>query len=99
MTNPMENMASDETKIIIKKLSEEITYIEKSVKYVFEVNGKKVGAWAYDKQDQQFDNYESNSGVEDEDLKQLTDLENEAIDENLTDAMDLKEGEEMTIDL
>jgi len=83
--------------IKIKKISEEVTYTEKAERFVFEVNGKRVRAWAYDKQDEQFENYESDSGIEDEDLKQLTDLEYEAIGENLTEAIVLKEGEELNI--
>lgn len=87
----------------ITKLSEEITYIlngptlpfqKISKEYVFKVNGKKVRvSCCYNEQDSEYPiNDEYGQDINEKDLEKLTDLEQEAIGENLGELLDLKEG-------
>ncbi len=83
--------------IIIKKVSEDITYYEKATTSLFEVNGKQVHVSYWTKEDPEMGIYDSDTVIKDDDLAELTDLEHEALGEDLSSRLDLKEGESITI--
>lgn len=77
----------------IKKISEEVTYKQITKVHTFEVNGKKIQAYEYQKSDNVFDEYDNDLDVDDLDKEKLTELEYEAIGENLAELIKLKDGE------
>lgn len=86
------------TKITIKKTGEEITYSNITTTHTFEVNGKEVHVYTYDKQDMTQSEYDSGEDIEERDLEALTDEEHEAFGEVLNDHLALKVGEQEIID-
>jgi hypothetical protein len=85
-------------KITIKKDSEEITYSNITTTHTFDVNGKKVRVYRYDKQDMEMSDYENDETIDENDLEALTDLEHEAFGEDLGSWFMLKEGEQEVIE-
>lgn len=81
----------------IKKESVEITYERIAKKHVIDIDGKKVNVRAWKVDDPELGNYEFDYEISRTDLATLTDLEHEAIGENLTELLGLKEGEEIEI--
>jgi hypothetical protein len=86
------------TKITIKKTEEEETYRQITTTHTFEVNGKKVRVYCYDKQDMQMEDYENDTTVDENDIAKLTDEEHEIFGEDLNDWLDLKVGELQEVD-
>lgn len=80
------------TKIIIKKTSEEITYQNITKTTVFEINGKEVRVYSYDKQDNEQGIYETDTTINEGDLEKLTELEHEVFGENLSEWLELETG-------
>lgn len=79
--------------MIVKKISEEITYKQITKVHTFEVNGKEIRAIEYQKSDNIFDDYDSDLDIDEQDKELLTNLEYEAIGENLAELIELKDGE------
>lgn len=79
--------------MIIKKISEEVEYTEKTVKHVFEVNGKEVRVYEWNKQDNIQSNYEGGNDIVPADLIKLSEVEEEALGEYMTENLELKVGE------
>jgi hypothetical protein len=86
------------TKITIKKENEEITYSNVTTTHTFDVNGKKVRVYCYDKQDMGVSDYENDHTIEEDDLEKLTEEEHEAFGEDLYSYLALKEGEEELVE-
>jgi len=82
----------------IKKVSEEVNYFEETRKHLFEVNGKKVEVITWVKQNNVESDYDNDETVDEDDAKALSEVELEAVGENLTELLDLKEGEEYPIE-
>ncbi len=80
----------------IKKISEQINYREVTTEHFFEVNGKKVSVIEWSKQDNVNNDYEDNTEILEKD--KLTDIELEAIGENMVENLELKDGEEWDTD-
>lgn len=85
--------------MIIKKISEEVTYIQKNTKYVFEVGGKPVTVRRFIKQDNINSDYENDEFIDEDDIEKLGEDEEEALNENLMELFDLKDGDGITIEL
>lgn len=67
---------------MIKQLSEpRIIYFESEQRFELEINGKKVIAFKYEKQNPQFSDYENEININEEDKKNLTDEEIEEVEE------------------
>lgn len=86
-------------KIKIKKLGEEITYKNITTTHTFEVNGKNVRVYCYDKQDMEQSDYDNDTVIDEDDEEQLTQEEHGAFEEDLNEWLDLKEGKSKTITL
>ena len=78
----------------IKKISEEVTYIKKNTVHTFEINGKTVRVGEFFLQDNEFEQYDNEENVNEEDIKALTDEEHEALGEYMRENLDLTVGEE-----
>jgi hypothetical protein len=66
---------------MVKVLNQEFTYFESETRYKLEINGKEVIVFKYEKQDQQFSDYESS--IEIQNKENLTDEEIEEIEETI----------------
>lgn len=75
----------------ITKKTESLTYSEKNTVHTFEVNGKTVAVNCYSKIDPVFpEDDEYDLTINEDDAKNLTEEECEAIGENLRELIDLK---------
>jgi len=83
----------------IKKLDETTTYKQINTSYVFDVNGKRIKASYWEKVDDYFSQYESDYEIDEEDKKLLSEEELEVLEDNLSEAMQLKEEEEIEIEI
>lgn len=81
----------------IKKISGELVYKKEAYNYVVEVNGKPVRIGTYQEEDNEFNQYDDDQTINEADIKTLTDIEHEALGENLSEILDLKVGEATTI--
>lgn len=79
--------------MIITKKSEYITYSAKTAEIELEINGKTVRVCDWYKQDSLFGDYEGETELNEYDMKLLTDEENEAVHEFLTELKDYKVNE------
>jgi hypothetical protein len=77
----------------VKKISEEVAYKQITKQHTFEINGKPVRAYENQKMDNIFNDYDSDLEIDKTDKEKLTDLEYEAIGENLSELVELKDGE------
>ena len=87
----------DITKMIIKKLSEDITYKAETAEIVVEVNGKKVRICDWYKQSDYGEN-DADIDVDQDDRDKLTEMEDELLGDVLQDIRDMKIDEEMKVD-
>lgn len=85
-------------KIIIKKESEDVTYKNITTMHIFNVNGKEVRVYAYDKQDMTQSDYENDTIIDEDDEMNLTEEENEVLDDQLYELCNLKVGKTIKID-
>ena len=70
---------------MIKLLNERFTYFESEKRYELDVNGKKVIAFRYEKQDPQFSDYEAT--IEIQNKEDLTEEVIEKIEEAINDTL------------
>jgi len=84
--------------MIIKKVSEEITYKAETALIVVEVNGKKVSIVDWYKQDNEMSNYENDTEIDDVDREALTEEEDEVLLEYLSELRGWDEGAEVDTD-
>lgn len=77
----------------VKKISEEVTYKQITTQHTFEVNGKTVKTYAWTLYDASLEDYDDNFEIDKVDGEKLTDLEFEALGENLRELIELKDGE------
>lgn len=83
----------------ITKVTEETTYSKIAKEMVFDVNGKKVRVNWWQVQDYEMNDYDGDCEANEADLKDLTDIEAEALGENLNDWIALKVGESEEVNL
>jgi len=83
----------------ITKTSDEVTYSKVVRDTIFTVGEHTVRVTKWDIEDSETGNYETDTEVNETDLKELTDAEHEAFGENLNDLLDLKVGEETLLDM
>jgi hypothetical protein len=81
----------------IKKLEEVVTYKQIAKSYKFDVNGKEVNVSHWQKIDDQFDVYESDTEIDEEDKVKLSEDECDSLDEYLSEAMELEDNEELEV--
>jgi len=82
------------TKLTIKKTGEEIIYSNITTIHTFDVNGKEVRVYNYDKQDMEQSQYECDQSIS---AEGLTEEEIELFEEVLNDHLALKVGEQEVI--
>lgn len=68
---------------MIKLLNERFTYFESEKRYDLELNGKKIVAFRYEKQDPQFSDYETEINIQNK--ENLTDEEIEEVEDFIND--------------
>jgi len=68
---------------MIKLLNERFTYFESEKRFELEINGKKIIAFRYEKQDPQFSDYDVDIKIQDE--EKLTEEEIEEVEDYLKD--------------
>ncbi len=85
-------------KITITKKSEEVTYKKEIETITLEVNGKMVRVYTFSSTDSDEIMDQEPYEIEEEDYKLLTDIEREALDEDLLALLDLKDGEGLDFD-
>jgi hypothetical protein len=78
----------------VKLVSDEVTYYKKGWDSIIEINGKQVRVHSYDDHDYMLSNYDSDRTINEEDLKTLTEEEEEVLGEFLNEITAYKEGEE-----
>ena len=77
----------------IKKIGEEVTYFQKTISHIFVINGKEIRVYDYQKQDNVFEDYDSEIAIDEKDAELLTDNETEAINDEINELCDMKESE------
>jgi len=70
---------------MVKLLNERFTYFESEKRYELEINGKKVIAFRYEKQDPQFSDYDTS--IEIQDRETLTEQEIEEVENEINDTL------------
>jgi hypothetical protein len=70
---------------MIKLLNERFSYFESEKRYELEINGKKVIAFRYEKQDPQFSDYDTS--IEIQNKEDLTEEEIEEVEEAINDTL------------
>lgn len=78
----------------IKKIDEELKYKQIDTEHTFEINGKSVRVREYQKQDMLFEDYESDTTINEKDLEKLTDEEAEELENYMTECLDLEKDTE-----
>lgn len=84
--------------MIIKKISDEITYKAETHDIVIEVNGKKVRVCDWYKHDNLDSNYDQDTEIDERDREELTEEEDEILGDYLREVCDLEEGETFDTD-
>jgi hypothetical protein len=70
---------------MVKLLNERFTYFESEKRYELEINGKKVIAFRYEKQDPQFSDYDTS--IEIQNRENLTEEEIEEVENTINDTL------------
>ena len=77
----------------IKKLDEEITYKKITITHTFEINDKEVRVYVHDSYSN-YGDYDYDTEIDDNDDKVLDEIEREALDDEMSEILKLKVGEE-----
>jgi hypothetical protein len=84
--------------VVVKKEGSEQTYVSRTVEHILNVNGKKILVRTSYMDSIYGDNDFDTEIVEDEVSKTLTEEERDALGDELDTLIDLKDGEETTIE-